>query len=149
MRNIFSTSLCLGACACLFSISLPAADTATFLLRGATIHTISGADIEHGDLLVRDGKIAGLGAKLSAPKGVRVIEGKGLHVYPGLIDSATEMGLAEIGAVRETADTTEIGDLHPQLRAAGAVNPAREPIPVTRANGITTTMTLPQGRMPP
>jgi imidazolonepropionase-like amidohydrolase len=138
----------IGILACaLLATAASAADDASFLLRGATIHTISSADIDHGDLLVRDGKIAGIGARLSAPKGVRVIEARGLHVYPGMIDSATEMGLSEIGAVRETSDTTELGNLNPQLRAAVAVNPASEHIPVTRANGITSAMALPQGAM--
>jgi len=78
---------------------------------------------------------------------VHVIEARGLHVYPGTIDSATEIGLTEIGAVRETSDTNELGSLNPQLRPAVAVNPASEHIPVTRANGVTTVMTLPQGTM--
>jgi imidazolonepropionase-like amidohydrolase len=119
----------------------------SFLLRGATIHPVASADIPHGDLLVRDGRIVGVGARLSGPKGVRVIEGRGLHVYPGIIDSATAIGLTEIGAVRETSDITELGNLNPQLRAAIAVNPASEHIPVTRANGITTVMSLPSGSM--
>jgi len=134
-------------CALLCALPALAANDDSFLLRGATIHTVAAADIPHGDLLVRDGKIVGIGAKLSAPKGVRIIEARGLHVYPGMIDSATEMGLTEIGAVRETSDTTEIGNLNPQLRAAIAVNPASEHIPVTRANGITSVVTLPQGSM--
>jgi imidazolonepropionase-like amidohydrolase len=151
MSGLFSASLRIGAatitCVLLGAVPLPAAGDATFLLRGATIHTVSSAVIEHGDLLVRDGKIAGIGSKLSAPKGVRIIEARGLHVYPGIIDSATEIGLTEIGAVRETSDTNELGSLNPQLRAAVAVNPASEHIPVTRANGITSVMTLPQGTM--
>jgi imidazolonepropionase-like amidohydrolase len=82
---------------------------------------------------------------VAVPRGVRVIEARGLHVYPGLIDSGTHLGLAEISSVRETVDTTEIGDFNPQLRAIIAVHPASEHIPVTRANGITTAVTLPSG----
>jgi imidazolonepropionase-like amidohydrolase len=119
----------------------------SFLLRGADIHPVAKAEIPHGDLLVRNGRIAGLGTRLAAPKGVRVIEAKGLHVYPGMIDSATEMGLTEIGAVRETSDVTELGNFNPELRAVIAVNPGSEHIPVTRANGITSVMTLPEGSM--
>ncbi len=52
-------------------------DDDTFLLRGATIHTMAGKNIENGSILVRNGKIAGVGQNLSAPQGVRVIEGKG------------------------------------------------------------------------
>jgi imidazolonepropionase-like amidohydrolase len=79
------------------------------------------------------------------PKGARVIELKGLHIYPGMIDSATEIGLTEIEAVREMSDISDIGLFKPQLRAAAAVNPASEHIPVTRANGITSVITSPGG----
>ena len=51
-------------------------------------------------------------AKIVAPKGIKVIEAKGLRVYPGMIDSGTDLGLSEIAAVRETVDTGEIGRVH-------------------------------------
>ena len=121
----------------------------TFLLRGATVHTVSGADIPDGSVLVKDGRIAEVGAKLVAPKGVRVIDVKGLHVYPGLIDAATSLGVTEIGSVRETNDTTDIGTFKPQLRIAIAFNPASEHLPVTRANGITTALVQPAGGIIP
>lgn len=117
----------------------------TFLIRGAVIHPVSGPSIENASLLVQDGKIADIGLKIVVAKGIKVIEGKGLHVYPGMIDSATEVGMSEIGSVRETADVSELGDFKPQLRAAIAVNPSSEHIPVIRANGITAAMALPGG----
>src|SRR5262249_23756201 len=129
---------------CLISASiLPAADEA-FLLRGGNVHTMSGPTLENTSILVRDGKIVGVGKDLAAPKGVKVVDVKGLDVYPGLIDSGTEVGLIEINSVRETLDTTELGRFNPQLVALTAVNPASEHITVTRANGITTVASLPQ-----
>jgi len=128
-----------------FTVPLLAGTDDTFLIRGATVHPVSTAALENGSILVRDGKIVGIGRNLAAPKGVKIIEGKGMHVYPGMIDSATEMGLSEIGSVRESVDTGELGDFNPQLKAESAVNPASEHIPVTRANGITTVITLPMG----
>ena len=133
------------AFAFLGSLGLAAGPEDSVLLRGGVVHPVSGPDIANGAVLVRDGKIAEVGAKIVPPRGVRVVELKGLHVYPGLIDSATEIGLSEIGAVRETNDATEIGDFNPQLRAIIAVNPASEHIPVTRANGITSVITAPDG----
>ena len=115
----------------------------SFLIRGATVHPVAGAEIQNGSILVKDGKIAGVGRNLAAPKGVRIIEGKGLHVYPGMIDSATQIGLSEIGSTRESVDTGELGKFDPQLRAEVAINPASEHIPVSRANGITTVISLP------
>ncbi len=124
-----------------------AAENDTFLLKGATIHTMAGRNIQNGSILVRDGKIAGVGENLTPPAGVRVIDAVGMQVYPGMIDSASTIGLSEISAVRETSDVAELGNFNPQLRASIAVNPDSEHIPVTRANGITTVLALPDGQM--
>ncbi|MGI8744268.1 MAG: amidohydrolase family protein [Bryobacteraceae bacterium] len=118
----------------------------SFLIRGATVHPVAAAEIQNGSILVRDGKIVGVGRNLAAPKGIRIIEAKGMHVYPGMIDSGTELGLSEIGSIRESNDTGELGQFNPQLRAEIAINPSSEHIPVTRANGITSVITLPMGQ---
>lgn len=127
----------------LVSLPLLAGNDDSFLIRNALIHPVSGPDITNGSVLVVDGKIADVGPKVAAPKGVRVIEGKGLHVYPGMIDSATQLGISEISSVRETNDIGEIGKFNPQLRASIAVNADSEHIPVTRVNGITGAIVLP------
>lgn len=62
------------------------------LVRGATIYTMTDAGvIESGDVLVRDGRIAEVGRGLSAPSGVRVLEGSGWFVMPGMIDCHSHM----------------------------------------------------------
>lgn len=116
-----------------------------YLLRNVTVHPVSGPKLDAVSVLIEDGKIADIGAKVRVSKTAKVIEGKGLHVYPGMMDSATEVGISEIGSIRETSDTTELGDFNPQLRASIVVNPSSEHIPVTRANGITSVMVLPGG----
>ena len=115
----------------------------TFFLRNADVYPVTAPEMKGVNLLVRDGKIAEIGAKLVAPKGVRVIDVKGLRVYPGMIDSGTELGLSEVPAERVTVDTGEIGEFMPQLRALSAVNPDSEHFPVVRLNGITSVMTFP------
>ncbi|WP_051669774.1 amidohydrolase family protein [Bryobacter aggregatus] len=127
---------------CLLAASVFASEKDSFFLKGITVFPVSGPKVENTTLLVVDGKIAEIGAKI-APKGVRVIDGKGLQAYPGLINSATNIGLSEISSIRETNDTGELGDFNPQLRAIVAINPETEHIPVVRANGITTVLTLP------
>ena len=117
----------------------------TFLIRNATVHPVTSPEIAGASILVQDGRIAEIGAKIVVPKTMKIIDAKGLHVYPGMINSATEIGLIEIGDVRQTSDTTELGTFNPQLHAVAAVNPASEHIPVARANGITTVMTMPAG----
>ena len=134
--------------AVLFGASSAASSgTEAYLIRGATVHTMAGRDIENGSVLIRDGKIVGVGKNLSAPKDAKLIEAKGLQVYPGMIDAGTEIGLIEVNAVRETQDMNEIGRFNPQLVALTAVNPSSEHIPVTRVNGITTVATMPQGQL--
>jgi imidazolonepropionase-like amidohydrolase len=120
-----------------------AASNDTFLIRDADVYPVTGPVMQGVSVLVQDGKIANIGAKLTPPKGIRIVEAKGLRVYPGMIDSATELGLQEIESVRETEDTGELGQFMPQLRALAAVNPASEHFPVVRVNGITSVMTFP------
>jgi imidazolonepropionase-like amidohydrolase len=122
-----------------------AADDNSFFLKGATIHTMAGKDIENGSILVRNGKIVGVGQNLAAPKDVKVIDGKGMQVYPGMIDSGSTVGIQEISAVTESNDISEIGLFDPQLRSYIAVNPESEHIPVVRANGITAVLAMPGG----
>ncbi len=115
----------------------------SFLLKNVTVHPVSGPEVAGAMVLVKDGKIAAIGTKLPADKGIQTVDGKGGHLWPGMINSATELGLQEISSVRETVDTGELGVFNPQLRALIAVNPESEFIPVTRANGITMAMTMP------
>lgn len=130
----------------LAALPLAATNDDSFLIRGAMVHPIAAAEIQNGSVLVLDGKIVGVGRNLAAPKGTRIIEAKGMHVYPGMIDSGTQLGLGEIGSIRESNDTGELGAFNPQLRAEIAINPSSEHIPVTRANGITSVISLPMGQ---
>ncbi|MCE9584939.1 MAG: amidohydrolase family protein [Planctomycetes bacterium] len=114
------------------------------VLKGATVHTVSGETLAVGDVLVKDGKIASVGGSVDAP-GATVIDLKGMHLYPGLIAATSSLGLTEIGAVRATEDTSEVGGWTPDVDAWIAVNPDSELIPVARANGITHALTLPFG----
>lgn len=117
----------------------------TILIRGATVHTLAGEPIEDGSVLIQDGKIAGVGRRLRTPKDATVVDAKGKHLYPGMFDAFTQVGLVEITAVGVTGDRREKGDFNPQLRSAIAVHPASEHIAVTRANGVTQTLTAMRG----
>ena len=79
-----------------------AAADAPVLIRGVDVYPVAGPVMKSVSVLVEDGKIADIGAKIAAPKGARIVEGKGLRVYPGMIDSATQLGLAEIESIRES-----------------------------------------------
>jgi imidazolonepropionase-like amidohydrolase len=119
------------------------APSSTYALTHAKIVTLAGAPIEEGTLVIRDGKIAAIGANVDVPAGAQVIDAKGLQIYPGLFDSVTQMGLREIGAVSATVDSAETGNYNPDVVAATAVSPSSEHIPVTRAAGITEVLAVP------
>lgn len=117
----------------------------TVAIRNATIHPVTGASIEAGTLVMSNGLISAIGQQVEIPAGAQVIDGTGLHVYPGMIDSSTRIGITEIGAVRATNDATELGDFNPNARVAVALNPHSNLIPVTRINGVTTVLSRPAG----
>lgn len=116
------------------------------LITGATLHTVSGASIPDGRMLVDQGRIVAIGTATSVPDrpGADVVNLKGKHVYPGLIAANTAMGLAEVSSVRATVDLTETGPLNPNARALVAVNADSELIPVARANGVLATLSVPR-----
>ena len=74
-----------------------------------------------------------------------VIDGKGLHVYPGLIDAYSAVGITEIGAVDVSNDINEIGDFNPNVRAEVAVNAESRHIGTTRSAGVLVAFTTPGG----
>ena len=114
-------------------------------IRNATIVPVTSATIPNGTIVFYNGVIVAVGAGVSVPSNATVIDGTGLFVYPGLIDSGSHVGLEEISAVPGTVDTAELGDINPNARAEVAVNPHSNIIPVTRVNGITTVVTEPEG----
>ena len=118
---------------------------ATVAIRNATIVPVSSAPIQNGTIVLANGTIAAVGANVTIPANATVIDGTGLFVYPGMIDSGTTVGLTEVDAVPGTVDTAEIGDLNPNARADVAVNPHSNLIPVTRANGVTAVVVAPEG----
>ncbi|CUU08262.1 Imidazolonepropionase [Candidatus Kryptobacter tengchongensis] len=116
-------------------------------LIGGTIHTITNGTIEGGIVLFDKGKIVAVGKNVNIPKDAEIIDISGKHVYPGLINAFTTIGLVEIGAVRATRDVTEVGLINPNVRAEIAFNPDSEHPPVTRSNGITTVLVVPTGEL--
>lgn len=114
-------------------------------LKGATIHPVSGPDIASGTIVFDNGKITAIGAEVAIPEGAEIIDATGKHVYPGLINAHTVLGLVEIGAVRATLDVAESGAINPNVRSITSVNPDSELIPVARSNGILTALSVPEG----
>ncbi len=130
------------AAALVLAVAAPAAAQDALVIRGGTVHPVNGEPFV-GDVVVEDGLITAVGPDAASPADAAVIDAGGLHVYPGLFDAATRLGLTEIGAVDVTNDYAELGDFTPHVQTRTAVHPASEHIPVARANGITHTVAIP------
>ncbi len=117
------------------------------VLAGGTIHTVSGAVIENGMILFESGRITAVGTRVVIPANAETIDIRGKHVYPGLINAASTIGLLEIESARGTNDVAETGRINSNVRAEAAVNPESELIPATRANGVTISHVMPGGSL--
>jgi len=118
------------------------------LLKNATVHTITDGTKENTDVLIDQGKIVEIGESINASDAI-VIDCSDHHVYPGFINSGTQLGMSEVGAVSLTNDFNEIGDFIPHMQALTAVNPNAVAIPVTRVNGVTSVIAAPRGGLFP
>lgn len=119
--------------------------SAIVAITGATVHPVSRAPITNGVVLIRDGVIAAVGtaAEVPVPAGARRVDATGRHVYPGMIDPLTAVGMIDIESISSARDDREVGTFNPHMRALYSINPYSEGIFVGRANGVTTILTAP------
>jgi imidazolonepropionase-like amidohydrolase len=68
-------------------------DADVTVIKNATIITVTHGRIQHGSIVIRDGKIAAVGTDVQAPDGAKVIDGTGLYVMPGIIDCHTHIAV--------------------------------------------------------
>ena len=114
-------------------------------LIGATIHPVNGDVIENGTILFENGKIKEIGVNVILPSGTESIDISGKHIYPGLINADTRLGLMEVGSVPGSRDDFELGAMNPNVKAEVALNPDSELLSVVRAHGITVANSFPRG----
>ncbi len=125
-------------------LAAPAKAQKAYAITGGKVHTVSGEVMEGGTVVIQGGKITAVGQGVRVPGGAQVINARGMHVYPGVFDAVSQMGLVEIGqGANATVDTNEIGDFNPQIVAAAAIHPSSEHIPVNRAAGVTHAVSVP------
>ncbi|MDQ8158538.1 MAG: amidohydrolase family protein [Gemmatimonadota bacterium] len=116
------------------------------VLRGATIHTVTKGTITNGTIVMERGKITAIGgAEVATPRGAKVVDLTGKHIYPGLIDAYSTVGLTEIGSVDMSNDISELGDFNPNVRAEVAVNAESRHIGTTRSAGVLVAFSTPEG----
>ena len=123
----------------------PFASRAT-LIRNVTIFTAAGPAIRNGSILLRDGKIADVGANVTAPADAVVIDGAGKYVTPGIIDTHSHVGAG--GAPGDNgAQTNDVNEatnpVTAQVWVEHSVWPHDPQFPRTLAGGVTTIQVLP------
>jgi imidazolonepropionase-like amidohydrolase len=133
--------------------SLPAAHkltdpidaSAIVAITGATVHPVSRAAIPNGVVVMRHGRITAVGtaAEVTIPEGARRVDATGRHVYPGMIDPLTAVGIVDIESISSARDDREVGSFNPHMRALYGINPYSEGIFAGRANGVTSVLTVP------
>ena len=116
------------------------------LLTGATLHVGNGTVIEQAAVAFDQGKITYAGPAAGAPAANgEKIDVSGQHIYPGLIQPNTQLGLKEVESVRATLDEREVGQLNPNVRTLVAYNTDSDVLPTIRANGVLLVQVTPQG----
>ncbi len=117
------------------------------VLKGGELLTVSHGVIENGVIVMQGGKITAVGAAgaVNVPGDAQVIDARGMTIYPGLIDSETQLGLTEISAENMTNDLVELSDeIMPHMHTAEAFHAESALIPVARLNGITNAVVAPE-----
>ena len=115
------------------------------LIKNGYIKTMAGADIENGAILIDDnGKIAAVGAELTAPEGATVIDAEGRLVTPGCVEAHCHIGLDNEAVGWEGHDYNETVDpLTPHMRAIDSIYPQDEAFGNAIRNGVTAACTGP------
>ena len=119
--------------------------TGPIAIRGGKLLTITHGVIENGVVVMENGKITAVGPSGTAiPRGATVVDATGMTVYPGLIDSETNIGLVEVEADQMSNDMNEPSDeIMPHMHVADAFHSETQRIPVVRVNGITNAIVAP------
>ena len=116
-------------------------------ITNARVLPVSGPAIERGTVVIRGGKIAAVGADVQPPAGARVIDAAGKIVTPGIIESATQIGIVEIQGGAEGTDDQASTDkeLSAAFNVVDSFNGESTVIAVTRVDGITRAVVMPAG----
>ncbi len=121
---------------CAFTSALGAENLA---IQGGNILTISGDVIEHGTILIKDGKIEALGRDVVIPSDTRTIDAKDKFVMPGRIDAQSRLYVIE-------SELNESLAIAPDLNILDALDPFIKEYKEVLAQGVTTIYVAPGSR---
>ncbi len=128
------------------AVAVPAG-AQTIAITGGRVFPVSGAPIDNGTVLLREGRIVAVGRDIAIPAGAERVDATGRWVTPGIINPATQLGLVEIGAVQDTRDVsaTRPGGVAASFTAWEGFNPRTMHLAPARQDGITSVVVIPQG----
>ncbi|WP_411339396.1 amidohydrolase family protein [Sphingopyxis sp. J-6] len=115
----------------------------------ARIMTVTHGTIEQGSVWIHGGKIAGVGKKLDAPRGAKVIDAGGRYLTPGIIDAHSHIGM---GGLYDPQDTNEIygkplgrfgGPVQSDLRIRDSIKTDDNGFYLLLSSGLTSGLELP------
>ncbi|HEU5262733.1 MAG TPA: amidohydrolase [Gemmatimonadales bacterium] len=114
------------------------------LIRGATVMTATGQEIQNGSILLKDGRIVAVGEQVDTPADAVVVDGDGKYVTPGLIDTHSHLGVYAAPGTDAEADGNELtSPVTAEVWAEHSFWPQDPQIPLAIAGGITTIQALP------
>lgn len=135
--SIVRLAVCAGILTATVSLRAPAATSPAdappvILIQNATVLTVTKGTIEHGSVLIKDGKIAEVGADVKAPGGAQVIDGTGMFITPGIIDCHSHIavdgsvneGSISVSSIANIAEVLDSDDISIYRDLAGGVTTA-------------------------
>lgn len=127
------------------TVAVPAMAETVAITGGRVATAVGEALIDNGTVIIRDGRIAAVGAGLPPPAGARIIDATGKYVTPGIVSAMSTLGIVEVEAVNPTNDASARGSpFAAALDIAPAINPASTPIAINRLGGVTRAVVGPE-----
>ncbi|MGA8808606.1 MAG: amidohydrolase family protein [Thermoanaerobaculia bacterium] len=143
--------LCFSVFPLLFLAASAFADApGVYAITGGTIHPVSGPEITNGAVIIRDGLIESVGSAQAIPPDATIIDVKGGHIYPGLIDAQTSLGFPSGTAPRRRGPAAAgarapevLPETGPSFLAFREAKLSDDDLDAKRATGVTTIVTAP------
>ena len=123
-----------------------------YAITGGTIHPVSGPEITNGAVIIRDGLIESVGSAVVIPLDATIIDVKGSHIYPGLIDAQTSLGFPSGSAPRRRGGggagarptpAETLPETGPAFMAVREAKLSDDDVDAKRATGVLTIVTDP------
>jgi imidazolonepropionase-like amidohydrolase len=139
----------------LFAAAIAYADApGVYAITGGTVHPVSGADIPNGTVIIRGGLVEAVGANVAVPADATLIDVKGGHIYPGLIDAHTSLGFPSAsarprgfggggGGAAARPAAAPLPETGPAFMALREAKLSDDDVDAKRATGVTTIVTAP------